>query len=328
MKNRLQVCILLLTLLLGGGVHAQVAETTSKTSTPAADTVKTKPEKDCKQQAIGDLFRKKEKAPKPPKKFMALILPNISSNPSNGFLLGIGGTFGWYMGPKENTRVSSAPFTVAVTSKKQLITFVKSNIYTKEDKFFLQGDWRFYIYSQPTYGLGTNSPDTSNLPSGFHWDGQGGSTDSASFPMKYNLVKFSEIINRKIVENFYAGIGYHLDYYYSIEDENLAWWHQIPFLHLIIFIHLRITTMPKDTRHRDSAPMWFTTAATTRPIPIKVFTRTSTTVTTLNSWEVTRMPQNYGWNSEPMSAFQKRNPGTLLHSGHLVILTLRETCLT
>jgi hypothetical protein len=222
MKNRLQVCVLFLTLLLGGGVHAQVAETTSKTTTPAADTVKTKPEKDCKQQAIGDLFRKKEKAPKPPKKFMALILPNISSNPSNGFLLGIGGTFGWYMGPKENTRVSSAPFTVAVTSKKQLITFVKSNIYTKEDKFFLQGDWRFYIYSQPTYGLGTNSPDTSNLPSGFHWDGQGGSTDSASFPMKYNLVKFSEIINRKIVENFYAGIGYHLDYYYSIEDEKLS----------------------------------------------------------------------------------------------------------
>ena len=51
---------------------------------------------------MGDLFRKKEKAPKPPKKFMALVLPNVSSNPSNGFLLGVGGTFGWYMGPKEN----------------------------------------------------------------------------------------------------------------------------------------------------------------------------------------------------------------------------------
>ncbi len=90
------------------------------------DTLKAKTEKDCKQGAIGDLFRKKEKAPKPPKKFMALILPNISSNPTNGFLLGVGGTFGWYMGPKENTRVSAAPFTVAVTSKKQLISFIKS----------------------------------------------------------------------------------------------------------------------------------------------------------------------------------------------------------
>ncbi|MEI7726071.1 MAG: BamA/TamA family outer membrane protein, partial [Bacteroidota bacterium] len=178
-------------------------------------------EKDCQQKAIGDLFRKKEKAPKPPKKFMALVLPNVSSNPSNGFLLGVGGTFGWYMGPKENTRVSSAPFTVAVTSKKQLITFVKSNIYTKENKFFLQGDWRFYIYSQPTYGLGTNAPETGNLPSEFHWEGEGGSTDSLSFPMKFNYVKFSEIVNMKIMENFYAGIGYHFDDYYSIKDEKL-----------------------------------------------------------------------------------------------------------
>ena len=91
--------------------------------------------KNCEQQAIGDLFRKKGKAPKPPKKLSALVLPNISSNPTNGFLLGVGGSFGWYMGPKENTKVSSAPFTVAVTSKSQLITFVKHNIYSKENNY-------------------------------------------------------------------------------------------------------------------------------------------------------------------------------------------------
>jgi hypothetical protein len=185
------------------------------------DSLGGKSEKECVQGAIGDLFRKKEKAPKPPKKFLALILPNISSNPSNGFLLGVGGTFGWYMGPKENTLVSSAPFTVAVTSKSQIITFVKSNVFTKGNKYFLQGDWRFYIYSQPTYGLGTNAPDTIGLPGGFHWDGEGGDLDSASFPMKYNQVKFHEIVSRKIIPNFYVGVGYHFDYFYSIRDEKL-----------------------------------------------------------------------------------------------------------
>ena len=105
----------------------------------------TEPDKNCEQQAVGDLFKKKNKAPKPPKKLSALVLPNISSNPTNGFILGIGGAFGWYMGPKENTKVSAAPFTAAVTSKSQLITFVKPNIYTKENQFFLQGDYRFYI---------------------------------------------------------------------------------------------------------------------------------------------------------------------------------------
>lgn len=222
MKNCRPLSFILLFLILTTvTMKAQQADTTSRSAAAANDTVREKPEKECKQGALGDLFRKKEKAPKPPKKFMALILPNISSNPTNGFLLGVGGTFGWYMGPKESTRVSAAPFTVAVTSKKQLISFVKSNIFTREDKFFLQGDWRFYLYSQPTYGLGTNAPDTVNLPGGIHWDGQGAGSDSATFPMKFNYIKFHEIINRKIVENFYVGLGYHFDYYYSIVDEKL-----------------------------------------------------------------------------------------------------------
>jgi hypothetical protein len=190
-------------------------ETAVKTDSipkPKTDSVKK-----CQQGAIGDLFRKKDKAPKPPRKFLALVLPNISSNPTNGFLLGVGGSFGWYMGPKENTKVSSAPFTVAVTSKSQLITFVKHNIYTKGNTYFLQGDWKFYIYSQPTYGLGTNAPDTINVPSNISWMGEG--TGSVIFPMKFNYIKFHEIFNRQIIGEFYGGIGYHLDSYYSIEDE-------------------------------------------------------------------------------------------------------------
>jgi len=224
MRKRLPVFLLLISFLLAVyGTSAQQKDSLV-ISAVAKDTVKTTRDtakKDCRQKAIGDLLRKKEKAPKPPKKFMALILPNISSNPSNGFLLGVGGTFGWYMGPRETTRVSAAPFTVAVTSKKQLITFLKSNIYTKDNKFFLQGDLRFYIYSQPTYGLGTNSPDAGNLPNKIHWQGDGGSTDSLSFPMKFDYVKISEIVNMKMLENFYAGVGYHFDDYYAIQDEKL-----------------------------------------------------------------------------------------------------------
>jgi hypothetical protein len=178
--------------------------------------------KNCEQQAIGDLFRKKGKAPKPPKKMSALVLPNISSNPTNGFILGVGGAFGWRMGPKETTSVSSAPFTAAVTSKSQLILFVKPNIYTKDNGYFLQGDWRFYIYSQPTYGLGTNAPDTLTVPEGVSWMGEAAGGDSALFPMKYNFVRIHEIVNRRIVGELYAGIGYHLDYYYSIVDEKYS----------------------------------------------------------------------------------------------------------
>jgi len=179
----------------------------------------TKADKNCEPQAIGDLFGKKGKKSKPPRKSSVLVLPNISSNPTNGFLLGIGGGIGWYMGPKEKTKVSSANFTAAVTSKQQLITFVKPNIYTKGNEFFFQGDMRYYIYSQPTYGLGTNAPDTVNIPDEMSWFGQGTGSDSVFFPMKFNYVKFHVIANKRIIDNLYAGIGLHIDYYYSINDE-------------------------------------------------------------------------------------------------------------
>jgi outer membrane protein assembly factor BamA len=102
-----------------------------------------------------------------------------------------------------------------------LISFAKPNVYTKDNRFFLQGDWRFYLYSQPTYGLGTNSPAVpdSLLDYQFTWAGDGGPKDSVYFPMEFNYIKFHEIVNMKVRENFYAGIGYHLDYYYSIKDE-------------------------------------------------------------------------------------------------------------
>ncbi|MDB4304058.1 BamA/TamA family outer membrane protein, partial [Desulfosarcina sp.] len=182
----------------------------------------TKIDKKCEPQAIGDLIKKKGKTPKPPRESSVLVLPNISSNPTNGFLLGVGGGLGWFMGPKENTKVSSANFTAAVTSKQQLITFIKPNIYTKGNKFFFQGDIRFYIYSQPTYGLGTNAPDTLTVPSSISWMGQGTGDESLFFPMKYNYVKFLGIANRRIIPDLYAGVGLHVDYYYSIIDEDYA----------------------------------------------------------------------------------------------------------
>lgn len=176
---------------------------------------------ECPQKAVGDLFHKKDPTPKPPRKFSALILPNISSNPTNGVIVGVGGSLGWSFGPQENTNISGAGFTVAYTNKNQLLTFVKSNLYTKHNTFFLQSDFRFYIYSQPTYGLGTNAPDTGNIPSSISWLGENMGEDDLSFPMLFNYVKVHEIVSRKVYKDVYVGIGYHLDYYYDIRDKNL-----------------------------------------------------------------------------------------------------------
>jgi outer membrane protein assembly factor BamA len=59
------------------------------------------------------------------------------------------------------------------------------------------------------------------VPSEFHWEGQGGPDDSVSFDMKFNYIRFHQLVNRQIKGHLYAGIGYHLDRYYAIDDEDL-----------------------------------------------------------------------------------------------------------
>jgi outer membrane protein assembly factor BamA len=173
------------------------------------------------QKDIRDLLKKKNAPPKPPKKMMLLVLPNVSSNPANGLLLGVAGTAGWFWGPKETTRVSSLGFNAAYTTKKQFLSFAKSNVYTKDDKFYLQGDWRYYMYNAPTWGLGTNAPDTGNISPSTGWQGADLDETEGAYPLSYNYLRFHEIVSYQVKKNFYLGIGYHLDYYNEIEDELL-----------------------------------------------------------------------------------------------------------
>jgi hypothetical protein len=178
-------------------------------------------EKKCYPQSLGSIFRKKDAPPKPPKSFTALVLPNISSNPANGLLLGVGGSLGWWFGPRETTHISGAGFTAAWTTKNQWIFFFKSNAYSKNDKLFMQGDWRYYIYSLPTFGLGTDAPpDSIQMDPSWSWMAASAG-ESGGLPLAYNYLKLHEIISYKIKTNFYGGIGFHLDNYSNIEDDSL-----------------------------------------------------------------------------------------------------------
>ena len=173
---------------------------------------------------LGDVFRKlflKGRKPKNPEKNVVfLILPDISYNPTNGLLLGISGNISWAFGDKKETRVSLLNFNAAYTSKNQLLTFIKSNIYTKDNMYFLEGDWRFNLYRASTFGLGTNSPE-EDFDGHFAWEGAPVDEASGGYPMKYNFAIFHQIVNRKVHNNIYLGIGYHLDIYWKINDLNL-----------------------------------------------------------------------------------------------------------
>ncbi len=138
----------------------------------------------------------------PHKTFFGLI-PAIASNPTSGFIYGLSGNVSRYFGNVDSTRISAMSIVVNLTTKNQFFLTSRSNIFTKNDGWILQGDWRFLISNQPTYGLGTGIDDTDKTL------------------LKYNLFRFHETFLKKTAKNLYFGVGFHYDNWSKITDENL-----------------------------------------------------------------------------------------------------------
>jgi len=154
------------------------------------------------------------------KKVSLLVLPNVSYKPANGVLVGIAATAAVKLGQSENTHVSLINSNITFTTENQFIFFIKSCVYTKYDKFYLEGDWRYYDYSASTFGLGTNSP-IEDFENHFAFQGELLDESTGEYPMNYNYTIFHQIANRKLTDNLYGGIGYHLDSYWNIADLKL-----------------------------------------------------------------------------------------------------------
>lgn len=147
------------------------------------------------------------------REFKLVPLPAVASNPANGWLFGIAPSATWRMGDPEKTHLSNLVGNLLYTTKKQWLISSRSNIFLADDSWILVGDWRFFITSQPTFGLGSTTPNTpeENLNQPGVWWGEQ--------QMDYNWVRFYETVLKRISNSkFYLGIGYHLDIYSKIEN--------------------------------------------------------------------------------------------------------------
>jgi len=125
----------------------------------------------CVQRDLGDEIR--NALNKPPKvkteKSSSLIaFPIIGSNPATGFMVGLGGQYAFKM--PESSLYSMVSGSLQATTKNQYLVIFKNNIYSKKEKIFYTGDWRFQIFSQATYGLGTTAPEGGILDYQFALD--------------------------------------------------------------------------------------------------------------------------------------------------------------
>jgi hypothetical protein len=176
----------------------------------------------CPQKDLPDVIRRWRN--KPPKavsenKSSLLLVPVFGANPAIGFMIGVGGQFAFKV--PETKRYSMLSGSVQATSKNQYLILLKNNIYTRKERIFLTGDWRFQIFSQPTYGLGTNAPLGGILEYQFNIAGTEVNDDSLAQPMKFNFLRIHQTAAIKVKNNLYLGLGYYLDGYTKINDERL-----------------------------------------------------------------------------------------------------------
>jgi hypothetical protein len=186
------------------------------------DSTEVKSDTGCVQKDLSDVIRAALHKPpknKPESGGSLLLVPVIGSNPATGIIFGVSGQYAVKM--PGSTLYSNIIGTAQVTTKSQLIFMVRNNIYTRFNKIFLAGDWRYLVYSQTTYGLGTTSPEGGILDYQYNVAGVETTDDSLSQPMKFNFTRFHQLIAFKIKKGFYAGLGYAYDGYSKIVDEKL-----------------------------------------------------------------------------------------------------------
>ena len=133
-------------------------------------------------------------------KYHFTIIPAVGYTLSTGWAGILAMNVGFYTTDSAKTNVSSIASPIVYTQYNQLTLPLLVNIWTRDNKYNIVADWRYYKYPQYTYGLGGHT-----------------SLDDADL-IDYSHVRIHQSLLRNIVKNFYAGAGYWLDYHWNIKE--------------------------------------------------------------------------------------------------------------
>ena len=136
------------------------------------------------------------------KSFYFSILPLSTAVPGGGRAIFTATTAGFYMGDRSTTYLSSVTFAPYFNFTGRYGLPFRSSIWTKDNNWNIQGDTRFLVYPQYTWGLGGNAPESNK------------------FIVNYEYIRFYQSALKRITSYLYAGLGYNLDYYIDIETDD------------------------------------------------------------------------------------------------------------
>jgi outer membrane protein assembly factor BamA len=147
------------------------------------------------------------------------ILPLISYNPAQGTNFGVGVTGAFQTGNPLTTAVSSFSGSVNVTTKEQLMITAKGTVMFPDNEWELLTDFRYFVYSQSTYGLGTDY--SQPVKDGFVFAGKNTTPIPGEQPMNFDHFRSYVTLFRNLGSSLYVGLAYKLDYHYHIVDKLL-----------------------------------------------------------------------------------------------------------
>lgn len=169
----------------------------------------------CEMKSIQDFFRIKDSAlaVRPLKNHFFIVFPLIGSQPATGFSYGFTAQFA-FKGKEEKDKFSAMYMNAQYSEKKQLMFSFVDNLLLNKNKLLLNGDFRYYFFTQSNFGLGSDIVPHGSASNGFD-------LKNIEQPMEYNYFKLHQTVSFLVKHNLYLGGGIHIDSYSKINDQML-----------------------------------------------------------------------------------------------------------
>ncbi|MET0463164.1 MAG: hypothetical protein ABW007_08415 [Chitinophagaceae bacterium] len=130
------------------------------------------------------------------------LLPFGNAPGGTGRALITSTTAGMYLGPRRTTNKSNATFAPYWNFKGRFGLPLRSSIWLPNNTWNIQGDIRFLVYPQNTWGTGSSTDNDRKIM------------------VDYTYIRMYQAALKQIRPHFYAGVGYNLDHRFNIRTND------------------------------------------------------------------------------------------------------------
>jgi len=138
------------------------------------------------------------------KKLVYSVVPAVGYSLSTGFAVDITANVAFYTNNNHKQNLSEMDVEAVYDTKIQKILISRATIWGTDNNYKFVTDLRLEKYPVSTYGLGT------------------GTSQAKEDPLVYSYIRTYLTAYRKIIPDFYIGLGYNLDYHFNITEAGNA----------------------------------------------------------------------------------------------------------